>query len=64
MIIEVHNKGKLKKTDTLILNAKYMLFLYVLKHLMGMDFQPFFHYENMPIQICWIFYHQKMKKFR
>ena len=22
------------------------------------------HYENMPIQICWKFYHQKMKIFR
>ena len=24
----------------------------------------FFHYENMPIQIYWEFYHQKMKIFR
>ena len=22
------------------------------------------HYENMPIQIYWKFYHQKMKNFR
>ena len=23
-----------------------------------------FHYEDIPIQIYWKFYHQKMKKFR
>ena len=25
---------------------------------------PLMHYENMPIQIYWKFYHQKMKIFR
>ena len=24
----------------------------------------YFHYQNMPIQIYWEFYHQKMKIFR